>query len=136
MVVVLVFFAGCTQNEDPPEDEVTQEGEEQTTGDREENEEIVAMAEEFIDQLNDGEYEAATENFDETMATEIDADGLEELWGSLESEFGDFIDQEYDSTASAEGYQLVYIKGTFNDSDITFQVAFNESNEIAGFVLV
>src|SRR5690625_4989455 len=104
MVVVLVFFSGCTQNEDPPEDEVNQEGEEQTTGDREENEEIITLAEEFINQLNDGEYEAATENFDETMAAEIDADGLEELWGSLESEFGDFKDQEYVSTAEAEGY--------------------------------
>lgn len=147
MAVVLVFFTGCSQGEEEPvEDEVNQETEVQPAEDeenqeleeqlKEENEEIIVMAEEFINQLNAGEYEVATENFDETMAAEVDAGILKETWESMENEFGDFITQEYDSTAEAEGYQLVYIKGTFNDRDVTFQVAFNENNEIAGFVLV
>lgn len=136
MLVILVFFTGCAQNEAPPEDDSSQEIPEQVTSDVEENEEIINMAEEFINQLNDGEYDKATENFDAAMKDAIDAEGLEELWVEIENEFGNFISQEYDSTAESEGYQSVFIKGIFNDNNVTFQVSFNENNEISGFFLV
>lgn len=133
---VLVLLTGCTESEEPFEDDPSQELPEQVTSDIVENQEIIKMAEEFINQLNEGDYDRATENFDGGMNDAIDAEGLEQLWLELENELGNFISQEFDSTSESEGYQIVFITGIFNDRDITFQVVFNENNEISGFFLV
>ncbi len=91
------------------------------------------MAITFIDELNEGNYEEATGNFDETMNEQVGAADLKEIWTDLNSQLGDFIDQEYNKTEEADGYQVVFITGTFNDADVTFQVTFDENEQIAGF---
>lgn len=127
LLVLILLMVGCSQEDEPTE---------QGADDILDNDVIISMAEKFINQLNDGEYEKARENFDATMSAEVDVDGLKGIWESIEAELGDFIAQEYDSTEEIDGYRVVFINGTFNDSDIKFQVTFNEDNEIAGFFLV
>lgn len=86
--------------------------------------------------LSSGEYEEATENFDETMADALKAEELRELWEKLEDEFGRYFGKEYESGLESEEHQVILIKGIFNDKDVIFQIAFNEDNEIAGFYVI
>jgi major membrane immunogen (membrane-anchored lipoprotein) len=149
VLLMVLLFTGCNQDNKEPEDVTNQGVNEETTENQtseetgnektdksQDNSEIIDIAETFINLLNDGEYEKATENFDETMNKEMGPDKLKELWEAIEIEFGNFIDQDYDSTGEHEEYQLVFIKATFNDQDVTFRIVFNENNEIAGLFVV
>lgn len=125
-LLLLVFIAvGCSQKEEEPKN--------QGETNNEKNEELVTIAETFIAQLAEGEYKAATEKFDETMSREMPASQLREVWTQLESQIGNYIDQEYDSTVEQEGYQIVLIKGLFEGQDVLFSVTIDENNHIAGF---
>ncbi|MCF3943753.1 DUF3887 domain-containing protein [Oceanobacillus alkalisoli] len=139
-IVAILFLAGCSRGEEAegPVDEDTVQPEEQVTDESANatTDETVAVAEEFIVQLSEGQYAEATENFDDTMAEQIGAEELQELWGSLEEQLGEFIASEYDQTESGDGYEVILIKGVFNDADATFQVTINENMEIAGFYIV
>ena len=70
MIAIMLILTGCQGEEgiDTQEPEDTQE------------EQIVSIAETFIDLLNEGNYEDATEHFDETMAKELSPSALEEIW--------------------------------------------------------
>lgn len=115
IVLSLLVLAGCNQGED---------------------EAIVGHAETFINQLSSGDYEAATENLDMTMAEQLTADDLEEMWLSLTEQLGEFIDQEYNRIEEVEEHRVVLITGIFNNIDVTFQVTFNDEEEIAGFYVM
>ncbi|GEM_PF-1276795 len=141
MAFALVLLAGCNQAEEPADQSTEQQEDTQTpSGEKDETSEenqadeaLIDMAITFIDELNEGNYEEATENFDETMNEQVGAADLEEIWTDLNSQLGDFIDQEYNKTEEADGYQVVFITGIFNDADVTFQVTFDENEQIAGF---
>lgn len=143
LIAAILFLAGCSggkNTEEPVEtpEEGTEQAEEQTMDENEDGtrDEAVVVAEEFIDQLSDGQYEEATENFDKTMAEQVGEEELQEIWGSLEEQLGDFIAFEYEETEEVENHEVILIKGVFNDADITFQVTVNENMEIAGFYMV
>ena len=127
--MLLVFIAGCSGANDEGASE--QDGPDQM--EETVDEEVIAVAEKFIEQLNGGDYDAATENFDEAMKEQLDAEGLKELWESLISQLGDYVDSEYDETQEVEGFQVVLFKGVFNDKDVTLQVTVDADKKIAGF---
>lgn len=143
LLAAILFLAGCSEGQDTEEpagslEKGTEPAEEQTKGENEDDmkDEAIVVAERFIDQLSDGQYEEATENFDATMAEQLRAEELQEIWGSLEEQLGHFIAFEYKETEEVDDYEVILIKGVFNDSDITFQVTVNEDMEIAGFYTV
>jgi outer membrane protein assembly factor BamD (BamD/ComL family) len=125
LLLMVFIVVGCNQKEEEPK--------EQVETDKEKNEEIVTIAEAFITQLSEGKYDEATENFDETMSREMPASQLREVWTQLESQVGNYIEQEYDSTVEQEGYQIVLIKGLFEGQDVLFSVTIDKSNKVAGF---
>ena len=139
LIVVILFLAGCSggDTEEPTEtpEEGTEQAGEQTTQENESSidDETIAAAEKFIEQLSEGQYEEATANFDETMAEQVGAGELQEIWQSLEEQLGKFIASEYSEKEEVDDYEVILIKGVFNDADITFQVTVNEDLEIAGF---
>lgn len=141
LAAVLVLLAGCTQGEDPADggaaeqdnNEVETDTEDEAVADSQGNEEQMEMAKTFIEQLNEGKFEGATEKFDETMNEQVTAVDLEGIWKDLNSQIGNFIEQEFNKVEEADGYQVVFITGIFNDADVTFQVTFDENQQIAGF---
>ncbi|MRI67532.1 DUF3887 domain-containing protein [Gracilibacillus thailandensis] len=139
MIAGLILLAGCNQSNESEEEPLdqNQEGqdEEQSATESNENDQIIGMAETFIDQLNEGKFDEATENFDETMAEQLTADKIEGIWNDLHNQLGDFIDQEFNTVEEVDGYQVVLITGIFNDDEVTFQVTFNENQQIAGFYI-
>src|SRR5690625_195916 len=118
LVVILfgsIFLIGCSETDESGELE------------RE-------MAETFITQLDEGEYEEAFKNFDETMKAEITPEGLEEIWETLVGQIGQFIDQEFDSIKKTDSaHNTVFIKGLFEADEVTFIITFNKDEQIAGF---
>lgn len=137
MIPVLLLLAACSEAEEQePVNENTGETEEQATDEHAADDAVVGMAEEFIGQLNEGQYEEATEKFDETMREQLGPEELEELWISLEDQLGELVDYEYDRTETVDGgYEVILINGVFHDADATFQVTVDGNEEIAGFYI-
>lgn len=140
LILAIFSLAACNQAEDTAEDETdsTEQQVEEESGEKEnqEDEESIALAENFIEQLSQGQYEESTDKFDQTMSEQLGAAELQELWESLEVQMGEFIDYEYNKTETIDGgYQVILIHGVFNDADIMFQVTVNDNLEIAGFYI-
>lgn len=139
MIAGLILLAGCNQSDESEEEPLDQnqveQKEEGQSAESNESDQIVGIAETFIDQLNEGKFDEATENFDETMAEQLTADDLEAIWNDLNSQLGDFIDQEFNTIEEVDGYQVVLTTGIFNNDDVTFQVTLNENQQISGFYI-
>ncbi|MFA9556331.1 DUF3887 domain-containing protein [Evansella sp. AB-rgal1] len=93
----------------------------------------VELAENFISLITEGDFEAATEHFDETMSDELPPEVLEELWESFQNQFGSFLEQKYLRTEATENYQVVFIQGLFEGTEAEFSITFDEELQIAGF---
>ena len=118
------------QNEDTDDADSSEKN-----GSDEDTEEIVTLAEEFIGQLANGEFETATQHFNGTMEAQLTPVALDELWVALEDQLGGFIDQEYSSIEQVDDHQVVLIDGLFESADVVFSVTFDNNNQIAGFYI-
>lgn len=118
------------QNEDTDDADSSEKN-----GSDEDTEEIVNLAEEFIEQLANGEFEIATQHFNGTMEAQLTPVALDELWVALEDQLGGFIDQEYSSIEQVDDHQVVLIDGLFESADVVFSVTFDNNNQIAGFYI-
>lgn len=129
LLMAVFLIAGCNQADEPPNEK------EKTKEESGKNEEIVTIAEAFITQLSEGKYDEAMKNFDETMTKEMTSSQLSEIWTQLESQMGNYIDQEYESTVKQDGYQIVQINGLFEGKDVLFTVTIDKNKKIAGFFI-
>ncbi|WP_339226759.1 DUF3887 domain-containing protein [Oceanobacillus sp. FSL K6-2867] len=160
ILLALFVLVGCNENEaEPPEtdeqtteandageqtdDKATNEGTDETNhaaatdsnGTDADSEGNIALAEEFIEQLANEEFEAATAHFNDMMAVQLTPVALDELWVSLQDQLGGFIDQQYSSTEEVDDHQVVLIDGLFESADVVFSLAFDNNNQIAGFYI-
>ncbi|MDG5789357.1 DUF3887 domain-containing protein [Evansella sp. AB-P1] len=95
---------------------------------------IGLIAEEFVGDLVDGNYEDAVDKFDERMTMELSSEGLEEIWVSVVDQLGQLLEYEYSRIEATEDeYEVVLVDGLFEADEVTFTVAFNEGEEIVGF---
>jgi protein involved in sex pheromone biosynthesis len=139
LLAAILFLTACnTEEEEATEDNAgddeaqTEEAVQNESG---ADEEIVAVAEEFIGNLSEGEYEEAAGITDETFEEQADAGQLQDIWQSLENQLGKFVDYEYNKTEVVDEYDVVLINGVFNDADVTFQVTVSENQKVAGFYI-
>ncbi|MCK0471013.1 DUF3887 domain-containing protein [Halalkalibacter sp. APA_J-10(15)] len=109
--------------------------EEGDTGNTEGTEGKERIAESFIQQLADGSYNEAAEQFDETMSEAISEAELAQTWEEIELQLGAYIDHRYQSTEEAEGYSIVILEGLFEGQDVIISVSINEHEEISGFYI-
>lgn len=130
-LLVSLFLVGCSTADQPETEHGPAEA---SKADNVQGaEEIVSLAVAFIDDLAAGEYESATQHFDETMTKELPPEQLEALWNQLESQLGPFKGQQYASTEEQDGYRIVLLDGSFEQADVILQVTFDQNNQIAGF---
>lgn len=138
-IVAILFLAACSGETEEETSEAEQNETEQTEVEVEDesqaDEEVIQLAESFVEKVHEGKYEEATEMFDDTMREQLGTEELEELWESLEEQLGEFIDYEYYRTETVEGYEVILINGVFNDADTTFQVTVDDNQKIAGFYI-
>lgn len=149
ILLALFVLVACSHDEHEPvetdneaeqvDDEVSNEENDADSSEQDgadaDSEQVIALAEEFIGQLANEDFEAATQHFNEMMEAQLTTVALDELWVSLQDQLGTFIDQEYNSIEEVDDHQVVLIDGLFEGSDVVFSVAFDTNNQIAGFYI-
>jgi len=90
------------------------------------------MAQEFIDQLIQGDFKGAAAKFDEPMKTALDENKLWESWQNIIADAGVLLQITPKKTTEMEGYKIVVIKCQFQRSDVDIQVVFNKKGQISG----
>ncbi len=116
-ILFLFVFSGCGQTSTEEQDNT-------------------AKAEAFLDQIVNEEYEAARENFDETMDSNVSAEGLEEIWVGLTTQVGAFQKHTDSRLEEDDGYQMVYLTCAFEKETLDMRVVFDEEGQIAGLQFV
>lgn len=140
ILVTFVLVACADESSDDNPEDTAEESEETAENESEApddspDEELVTLADEFINNITTGEYEAASQQLNETMKEELTPEALDEMWVTVQDQVGEYISHEYNSTQEAEGYQVILLDGLFENSDVVFQVTFDENQQIAGFYI-
>ncbi|GGP07409.1 DUF3887 domain-containing protein [Oceanobacillus neutriphilus] len=148
-ILLITLLAACGNSDSPSEEtdnnqEDTQTNqekpEEEETTDNEDtasitSEEASETAEAFLTLVADEDFEGATALFDDTMASEVTAADLEEIWDQLTTDFGEFAGYDYVDEQEVDGYYSILYEGAFNNQPVVLNVSVNGNNEVGGFFI-
>lgn len=98
-------------------------------------ESCVASTNALIDNLQKGDYQAATGAFDATMQTRLDAEKLGKLWQQVKSQTGTLQSRGQARNALYEGDVVITLPLHFQKASLDAQVACDKDNRIGGFFL-
>lgn len=93
---------------------------------------LIFTAQDFIAELRGGEVAAGFARFDDTMKAALPEDKLEELWGQLLAQVGEYQEQVGVRSESQEGYQIVILTTRFAKALLDVRVVFDSQGRIAG----
>lgn len=95
-------------------------------------EDLVPLAQAFVDQLVQGDFAAAESRFDDTMKTALPEAKLKDTWGQLIAQVGAFQKQLGTRTVEQQGYHIVFVTCQFEQAAIDVRVVFNSQGQISG----
>ena len=127
--------------EETSSEEVDESSEESSTEETEDSAEgdsdVIALASEMLDAIIAGDYEKATENFDDAMKEQLSPDALKEVWekqlvgaAGAFKEKGEAVQKQVEE--GGKTYECVIIKCEFEKMPLFCQVAFDSENKVAG----
>ncbi|NLG97245.1 MAG: YhfC family intramembrane metalloprotease [Chloroflexi bacterium] len=94
---------------------------------------LEARAREFLDQLVQGQYEAAVQDFDQTMLSVIPPDRLKAVWEETVASYGAFEEVTAVEQVVDDPYTAVILKSRFERAVVNVRVTFTTSTgEISG----
>jgi uncharacterized protein len=93
---------------------------------------LISAAQDFIAELQQGDYEAGFARFDDTMKAALPEDKLAELWGQLLDQVGEYQEQVGVRSESQEGYQIIILTTRFAKALLDVRVVFDSQGRIAG----
>ena len=93
---------------------------------------LFVLAQEFINQLAAGEYEAATARFDDAMLKAAPAPALQQIWEQLLGQAGAYQQQLDASSEQVQDYTRINVTTQFEKAAVVIQVVFNEKGQISG----
>jgi fermentation-respiration switch protein FrsA (DUF1100 family) len=94
--------------------------------------ELIAMAREFVDALENGHYVESVKHFDETMTKLAPPKKMKEVWETVIKQVGPFKEQNGVWTESILKYDIVYVTCTFEKATLDIKVVFNKNKQISG----
>ena len=97
---------------------------------------IEALAKDLVDSLASGDYQGATENFDETMKRKLPVEKLQEVWGSLIAGSGAFVEQLGTRREKIMGYDVIFVTCKFENGVLDTKVVFDSNKQVAGLFFV
>lgn len=116
ILVVLVSFSACNnQSQVEPLDG-----------------EITDLADEFLNHMEEGDFELATEYFDVDMRNALSEVELSETWRGLQNQLGTYYGKVGERTEEIQEYDIVFITVQFEYELIDIRIVFNEYKQIAG----
>src|SRR5579871_2843067 len=93
---------------------------------------LIPLAKTFVDQMNKGDFTAATQPFDATMHSVMPPEKLNATWQALLGQAGAFKQQVGTHTAKAQGYDIVFVTCEFDQAKVDVKVVFDSQKKIAG----
>jgi hypothetical protein len=94
--------------------------------------ELFTLAQEFINQLAAGEYEAASAHFNTTMQKAMPTAALQQAWEQLINQVGAFQEQLDTRAEQTDGYTSLTVTTRFEKAAIDIQVVFNSQGQVSG----
>ncbi len=94
--------------------------------------ERIQAAQDFVNQLVKGDFNAAEATFDDTMKNALPVAKLQELWDSLQKQAGAFQQQTGTHTGREQGYDEVFVTCQFEQTLLDVKVVFDASGQIGG----
>ena len=94
------------------------------------------QAAKFITLLSGGEYETATEMFDKTMKSALPKEKLEEIWKTLQAQYGAFKTQGEIRKDRIQQYDVAYVPCQFEKAALDSKIVFDHEGMIAGLSFV
>lgn len=95
----------------------------------------IPQAQQLLDQLDAGQFEAATENFTPEMLAAADASALASIWASLPLQVGEATGRGEPQALAQGGYEIVVIPLHYTNATLNAIVSFDADGRIAGFLL-
>ncbi len=92
----------------------------------------ISKAREFIQMLQNGEYEKAVGSFDETVKQKLPVTQLSAIWPSLIAQFGNFKGIQESTAEVNKSYIVTHNTLEFEKIKLTAMIAFNDELEISG----
>ncbi|HII84394.1 MAG TPA: DUF3887 domain-containing protein [Methanobacterium subterraneum] len=99
-------------------------------------ENLKALAERFVSQLLQKNYDRAVSQFDDQMKTAFPESELKKSWQRVTLPAGDLIQMGVLQTAEMEGHRIVSVRCQFELSAIDVQLVFNSQGQISGLSLI
>ncbi|MFO7979969.1 MAG: DUF3887 domain-containing protein [Candidatus Aminicenantes bacterium] len=93
---------------------------------------LISTAKSFVEAMENGDYEAAVKNFDETMTKAAPPEKMKQVWETIISQVGELKKQTGVRTESLPKYDVVYITCEFEKWTLDVKVVFNKKKQIAG----
>ncbi|PYQ59089.1 MAG: hypothetical protein DMF53_19355 [Acidobacteria bacterium] len=95
-----------------------------------------AAANELIDRLAKGDFQAAASNFAGVMRNMAPPEKLSEIWTSLQAQMGPYERRTGVRTQQQGNYQMALVTAEFQRSTVDFKVLVDDNGQIAGFFIV
>ena len=97
---------------------------------------VAALAEQYVDLLAKGDFQAAMKSFDTTMAQAVPPDKLAATWKQLTDGCGAFQKRTSVRTTREQGYDCAYVTCQFANKAMDVKVVFNPQQQISGMWFV
>lgn len=92
----------------------------------------MALAKTFVEQLDKGDFMAATQRFDATMLQAMPPEKLRETWQAVVGQVGAYKQHLKTRTTQAQGYDVVFVTSEFALAKLDVKIVFDSHKKIAG----
>ncbi len=93
---------------------------------------VAALAEQYVDLLAKGDFQAAAKSFDAAMAQAAPPDKLAGIWKGLTDQCGAFQKRVSVRTTKEQGFDCAYVTCQFANRAMDVKVVFNPQQQISG----
>ncbi len=92
----------------------------------------VSRAREFIDLVEQGDYDAAVKGFDDTVRKALPPDKLKAGWAAVKDQFGKLKKQDPVRIEKTDKYLIVFVPCVFEKATIDAKIVFDKDGQITG----
>ena len=114
----LLFLFSCSKQPVETEQDISQQ--------------LEKKSELFIQHLVKGEFQQATENFDQAMTEAMSVQDLKDLWETLNLQIGLFLEVKEYQYEKYEQFDVIFAICSFEKMDVKFRIVFDSLQQIAG----
>jgi uncharacterized protein len=94
------------------------------------------VAQQLVDAFAQGDYRAATVNFNAQMRSALPVDELKTVWESLIGQVGSFKQKQTARTESTQGSEVIFIPCQFERAILEAKIVLNAQHQVAGLFFV